>query len=394
MLQRARAAFFAPAQAGAFLLEIGKMQRRECMQAGGLILGGLLFGCRMPPRETPAFEARVIRNTEYRSGVPIYPDIGSALRAAPSTGTSPYRVFVESGVWREKLVVEHPNVHLIGAGRGQTRLQFDAAAGHLAPDGSPWGTWGCATVIVRAPGFQARNLSIENNFDYIEHLRNPKLEQIGANGAQAVALMLDRGADRSLIERVDISSHQDSLFVDAGRSLFRDCTVSGSVDFIFGAGCSVFDRCNLHSRYRPGKDRQGYVSASSTRSDQQFGLSFLDCSLTRDAGIPDGSVALGRAWRPTRPFADGSYGDPDVLGAAAYLRCTMDAHIGEAAWDEMAYTARDGSRVMLKPLDARLFEYQNHGPGALINAQRRQLSEAEAGQYTIDRILGDWSDRA
>jgi pectinesterase len=384
----------APAQAGAFLFEIEKMRRRECLQTGGLALGGLLIGCRMSSREPQTFQARVSRNSGNSADVPVFPDIGSALRAAPSAGSAPYRVFIESGVWREKLVVERPGVHLIGAGRGRTRIKFDTAAGHLAADGKPWGTWGCATVIVRAPGFRAQNLSIENNFDYIEHLRHPKLEQIGSNGAQAVALMLDRGADRSLIEQVDISSHQDSLFVDAGRSLFRDCTVSGSVDFIFGAGCSVFDRCNLHSRYRPGKDRQGYVSASSTRSDQQFGLCFLDCILTRDAEIPDGSVGLGRAWRPTRPFADGSYGDPDVLGAAAYLHCTMDAHIGEVAWDEMAYSARDGSRVMLKPLDARLFEYQNHGPGALINAQRRQLSEAEAGRYTIDRILGDWSDRA
>ncbi len=371
------------------------MRRRDCLQAGGLALGGLLLiGCRMPSREPHAFEARVSRHAKYRSDVPIFPDIGSALRAAPGTGTAPYRVFIESGVWREKLVVEQPNVHLIGAGRGQTLLQFDAAAGHLAADGRPWGTWGCATLIVRAPGFQLRNLSIENNFDYIEHLRNPKLELVGANGAQAVALMLDRGADRSLIEGVDFSSHQDSLFVDAGRSLFRDCTISGSVDFIFGAGCAVFDRCNLHSRFRPGKDRQGYVCAPSTHKDQQFGLCFLDCSLTRDTEIPDSSVALGRAWRPTRPFADGSYGDPDVLGAAAYLRCTMDAHIGDVAWDEMAYTTRDGARVMLKPLDARLFEYQNRGPGALINAQRRQLSAAEAGRYTIDRILGDWSDWA
>jgi pectinesterase len=369
------------------------MRRRKCLQAGGLALGGLLLGCRMPARETQRFDAHVSRNPAS-DDVPVFPDIGSALRASPVDAAEPYRIFIDTGNWKEKLVIERANVHLIGAGRGMTRLQFDAAAGHAGPDGALWGTWGCATLIVRAPGFRAQDLCIENTFDYIEHLRSPRLEQVGANGAQAVALMLDRGADRSLIQRVDIHSHQDTLFADAGRSRFRDCRISGSVDFIFGAGSALFDRCTLHSRFRPGKERQGYVAAPSTLADQPFGLCFLDCALTRDAEIPDASVALGRAWRPTRSFADGSYGDPDVLGAATYLRCTMDAHIGAIAWDEMAYTARDGSRVMLNPMQARFFEYRSRGPGALINVGRRQLGDAEAAQFSDDRILGDWSEDA
>jgi pectinesterase len=367
------------------------MRRREYLHTGGLALTGLLLGCRMPARDSMLADARVSRSGTNGNGMPVFPDIGSALRAAPPDAATPYRILIDAGIWREKLVIERANIHLIGAGRERTRLQFDAAAGHLSADGTPWSTWGCATLIVRAPGFHARDLCVENSFDYIEHLRSPTLEQIGANGAQAVALMLDHGADRSLLERVDIHSHQDTVFVDAGRSRFNDCRISGSVDFIFGAGCAVFDRCTVHSRFRPGKDRQGYVAAPSTRADQTYGLCFLDCALTRDVDIPDASVALGRAWRPTRTFADGSYGDPDVLGAVAYLRCTMDAHIGAVAWDEMAYTARDGSRVMLDPMLARCFEHRSRGPGALVNARRRQLDDAAAARFNITAILGDWS---
>ena len=91
----------------------------------------------------------------------------------------------------------------------------------------------------------------------------------------------------------------------------------------------------------------------STLQSQTHGLVFSACRLLREAGIADGSVALGRAWRPGRKFADGQYGDPAVLGAALFLSCWMDAHIAREGWDAMAYTARDGSRVMLEPGQAR-----------------------------------------
>ncbi len=322
--------------------------------------------------------------------IPVHRDIATALRAAPADQASVYRIQIDAGLWQEKLIIDRPNVHLTGAGRSQTRLRFDAAAGQLSPAGIPWGTWGCATLTVRAPGFRASALSIENGFDYLQHLRSPQLSQQGSNGAQAVALMLDQGADRSLLQSVDIQSHQDTLFVDRGRSLFRECRIAGSVDFVFGAGTAVLQKCTVHSRFRPGKERQGYLAAPSTSVEQEFGLCFLDCALTRDVEVANGSVVLGRPWRPTRKFADGEYGDPGVLGAALYRNCWMDGHIATVGWDEMAYTARDGNRVMLAAAEARFAEYKNYGPGASADPRRRQLSAAQSARYSMARLLGDW----
>jgi len=259
------------------------------------------------------------------------------------------------------------------------------------PDGEPWGTWGCASVTVRAPDFRASNLVIENAFDYVGNLAAPKFEPIGPNGAQAVALMLDAGSDRAAFDRVDFHGHQDTLFADAGRSFFRDCRITGSVDFIFGGGNALFEQCELHSRFRPGKERQGYVAVPCTPSAQAYGLTFVRCRLTRDADIPDGTVALGRAWRPGRTFPDGKYGDPDAVGAAVYLDCWMDAHIDARGWDEMGYTARDGRRVMLRPGDARLFEHGSSGPGAHRGESRRLLTLERAALYSRKRVLDGWA---
>ena len=103
---------------------------------------------------------------------------------------------------------------------------------------------------------------------------------------------------------------------------------------------------------------------------------------------PD-SVALGRAWRPTRDFPDGRYGDPGVVGAAYFLDCWIDAHVGEPAWDPMAYTARDGSRVMLEPRDARFGEWRSRGPGALRSAARPQLDAAARHAAAAEQMFGD-----
>ncbi|WP_181902697.1 pectinesterase family protein [Lysobacter soli] len=322
--------------------------------------------------------------------IPIFASVGAAIAAAPITGGKPFRILVTRGRWHEKLVVDKPDIHLVGEDRTASVLTFDAAAGMPRPDGEPWGTWGCASVTIRAPGFRATELTIENAFDYVGNLATPKFEPIGPNGAQAVALMLDAGSDRAMFERVNFIGHQDTLFVDAGRSFFRDCRISGSVDFIFGGGNALFEQCELHSRFRPGKERQGYVAVPCTPSAQAYGLTFVRCRLTRDAAIPDGSVALGRAWRPGRTFPDGKYGDPDAVGAAVYLDCWMDAHVDPRGWDEMGYTARDGKRVMLQPGDARLFEHASAGPGAHRSASRRTLPRDRIAAYARERVLDGW----
>ena len=346
------------------------MQRRIFL-AGALAMGAAACAARRTP---PPFDA-VVR----KDGRGTHSRVADAIASAPRTGSQPFRILVGRGHWHEKLVVDRPHIHLQGEGREASVLSFDAAAGMARPDGQAWGTWGCASVIVRAPGFRASQLRIENAFDYVGNLSTPRFEPIGPNGAQAVALMLDEGSDQCRLHDVDLWGHQDTLFTEAGRSHFSRCRIAGSVDFVFGAGQATFDACELRSRFRPGKPRQGYVAVPSTPASQPLGLVFRQCRLTRESAVPDASVALGRAWRPGRRFPDGQYGDPQAQGHAAFLDCWMDAHIDPAlGWEPMAYTARDGQRVMLEPQDARLFEAGSMGPGAARSANRRWLSNAQA----------------
>lgn len=362
------------------------MKRRYFIRASLLALPALA-ACNGFSFRQNHFDACVTRNRNGFSGTPVFDSVSAAIASAPSDGKRPYRIKITRGFWREKIVIDKPNIHLIGNDRNHCVLSFDAAAGMLRADGSPWGTWGCASVTVRAPDFHAENIRIENTFDYVGNLSAPKFEVIGPNGAQAVALMLDAGSDHSVLKNVDIIGHQDTLFVDAGRSLFQQCNISGSVDFIFGAGTAFFEDCDIVSRFRPGKERQGYIAVPSTLQTQKHGLIFDRCRLLREKEIPDASVALGRAWRPGKQFSDGKYGDPAVLGSAVFLSCWMDAHIDPKGWDAMAYTARDGQRVMLQPEIARLYEYDSRGPGAVHSSTRRWLHKAQADEYSFAKVF-------
>jgi pectinesterase len=337
--------------------------RRTVLSAGGALAVLAAGPVRAAPR--PAFDAVLDRDGRGRNGTKGFRTLAAALDAAPADGARPFRIQVPAGTWREQVAVTKPNIHLVGEGRASSVVVFDEyAAGRNRPGGPAE----IATVTVAAPSFRAERLTI------------------------ATALKLGEGSDRACFEDVALTGWQDTLFTDAGRSLFQRCYISGCVDFIYGAGRAVFDHCEIRSRTRPGKDFHGFIAAPDTDRHQRFGLVFLDCRLTRDADMPDRTMALGRPWRHTMTFPDGRYGDPDAVGHAAFVRCWMDDHIVPEGWYPMHYNLKGGRRTMLEPEDARLFEYASRGPGAgKASSRRRQLTAAQARAYTIPTVLDGWT---
>jgi pectinesterase len=318
----------------------------------------------------PGFDAEVRK----RGGT--HASLAAALAAAPADG-QPYRILLGRGRWTEKLTLTRPNVELIGEDRHESILNSSVAAGHRKPSGGRWGTFGSATLTIEAAGFTARNLTIENGFDYIANLRTGVVE-----GAQAVALALGNAADRTLIDGVDLLGHQDTFYLRSGRALIRRCFISGNVDFIFGGAAALFEGCEIRSRLRPGQALQGYVAAPSTPRQQRFGLVFDRCRLTREHGVPDASVYLGRPWR--------AGGDVNLHGAATYLGCWMDAHIHPDGWTWMSYRGPNDYPMTFQPGDARFGEFASSGPGARRLPLRRILSRPEAATYSRSALFPDW----
>lgn len=336
---------------------------------------------------------------ELVEGTPVYQRIEEALAAAPDNAAQPWIIAIRPGRYREKLTVTKPNIAFVGAGRDTTVITFDAFAGQDRPDGQgKWGTGGSATVTVKAADFSSRGLTIANEFDYLANDRKDPTSSDRVGASQAVAVMLDNGADRSLFQDVALTGYQDTLYANAGRSLFDGCHISGNVDFIFGAGAAFFENCDIVSRHRgsAGTLPAGFVTAPSTMLDQQSGLIFINCRLSKEGSdIPAGSHYLGRPWHPTKSFPEGRYADPNAVGVSVFMNCHLDDHIAAEGWTAMQGTALTGPRKWFTPLeDARFSEFANTGPGARINDKRPQLDEQKAKTYSMANVLGDWQPTA
>lgn len=321
----------------------------------------------------------------------IFSDVQDALDAAPADATKPYRIFIAEGNYYEKLIINKPNIHLFGAGMDKTRLFYDAYSGQEYEAGKTWGTRGSGSIIVRAAGVEFHQLTIENSFDFLANDQLAADDPKKIRDAQAVALYLDQGSDRVVVRQVKLLGYQDTLFVNAGRSWFDQTKIAGNIDYIFGAGNALFTDSEIITRVRSAKNYpHGYVTAPSTQITSEFGLTFIRCRLTREAGVPDNSTALGRPWHPTTDFADGRYADPNAIGKTVFIKTEMDAHITREGWDSMGGTAREGGKRLFMPEDARFFEFKNTGKGAEINPHRRQLAPDKADDYTVEKILGEW----
>ncbi len=352
----------------------------------------LISGCATQPNAH--YDAIV--NASEKPSTKTFTSIQAALDAAPTINSKPHRIFIVAGNYYEKLVIAKPNIQLIGADKNTTRIYYDAYAGQQSTDagatkGQIWGTPGSATLIIRAANIQLRHLTVENTFNFLANdaLANDDPKRIP--NSQAVALHLDYGSDRFLARNIRLLGYQDTLYVNSGRSWFDKSFIAGNVDFIFGKGNALFTNSEIKTlaRGKPSSPH-AYLVAPSTNINNEYGLTFIDCILTRDQSVPDNSTALGRPWHPTTQFADGRYADPNAIGKAVFINSWMDAHITQDGWHSMAGTAKDGNKIQFQPQDARFFEFNSKGPGAAINSNRRQLHKSEVDNYTREKIFGDW----
>lgn len=333
------------------------------------------------------------------TGKKIYQTIQSALDAAPANSNMPYVIEIRDGRYLEKIVVTKPNIVLLGQSRDKTILSWGDHSGKKGGDGKNIGTWQCATLIIQATDFHAENLTVENSYDYLANDAKDPSDPTRTDAPQAVAVMTAEGSDRAFFKDVRLLGYQDTLFTAAGRSYFKNSTIAGNIDFIFGAGQVVIDDCDIISRPRSADlhgEPVGYITAPSTQIVDKYGIVIINSRLKKEsAQVSPRSTPLGRPWHPTCTFPDGRYAHPNAIGMATFINCWMDDHITAEGWDKMHGTARiTGEKDWFlpdNPLHARFSEYGSTGPGADIHPLRKQLSTAEISDFAVEKVLAGWN---
>lgn len=312
-------------------------------------------------------EIKAIPNklTVSKDGLGDFATVQGAIDAVPVDNTERVEILIHDGVYKEVVTIPRskPFIDLRGESANGTIITYDNYSGKEKPTGGTYGTSGSASVYLYADDFTAENITFENSFDE---------SSVNVNNKQAVAVYT-RG-DRMTFKNVRFIGNQDTLYTNGGSQYFYQCYIEGDVDFIFGGARAVFEDCDIVSHDRGSSTNNGYVTAASTLITEPYGYLFINSRLLSNA--PDGTVHLGRPWHPG--------GNPDAIASVVFINCYLGAHINPQGWTDMSGFLAS---------DARFYEYQNYGPGAVINESRRQLTDEEAQAYTIENVLKGWNPK-
>lgn len=95
---------------------------------------------------------------------------------------------------------------------------------------------------------------------------------------------------------------QDTLYCHTKRQFYRDCTITGTIDFIFGDAASIFQNCLI--KVRKPLDNQQCIVTASGRKDRREATAIIlhNCTITADPTyLPfhtQNPSYLGRPWKP------------------------------------------------------------------------------------------------
>ncbi|KAG1334414.1 putative pectinesterase-like [Cocos nucifera] len=212
---------------------------------------------------------------------------------------------------------------------------------------------------VSGKGFIARDLTIENTAGPSKH--------------QAVALRSD--SDLSVYYRCSFLGYQDTLYAHSLRQFYRECLVTGTVDFVFGNAAAVFQNCVLLAR-RPLPEQKNSITAQGRKDpNQNTGFSLQFCNISADsdlAGFTNSTATyLGRPWKEySRTVFMQSY-----LGGLLRPEGWLEWN-GDFALDTLYYA-----------------EYMNSGPGSGLASRvkwpgyRVLTNSGEAVNFTVGPFI-------
>ncbi|XP_021836210.2 pectinesterase-like [Spinacia oleracea] len=258
-----------------------------------------------------------------------YKTIAEAVKAHPGKVQGRFVIYVKAGIYKEDVLVgkEQNNIYMYGDGPTKTVITGDKSftKGVATSQSAPFQVDGL--------GFFGKDIGFENT--------------AGAVGHQAVALRV--GGLQSVFQNCFIDAYQDTLYVQAGSQFFRDCQISGTVDFIFGNGATLIQNSKIIARKgNPGQ--QNLVTAQGgIAANEATGIVIQGCDISPSPELfPDRLKVMTFLGRPWRPYAK-----------TVFMETTMGDLIQPEGYH--VWQSPDGKD---NHLTAFYGEYANRGPGS------------------------------
>lgn len=187
------------------------------------------------------------------------------------------------GVSREKSVIAYPNSEVYAEGSSARCL---------------WLVENCNELVLE-------NLTLENTFYAADH----------KGQAETIYFNSGSNAHRLTVENCALISWQDT-FLCKGEVWVHNSLIAGYCDYIWGyPKACLFEDCEIRSR------AAGYIVQARVPSASCKGFVFLNCRLTAESGVKDGSMYLAR-----------SAGQADCYDNVTYVNCQMASVVRPEGW--------------------------------------------------------------
>ena len=258
------------------------------------------------------------------------------------------------GASREKSVIAYPNNDSYETGSGGSVSAKPSRGASIGKSG------GRSVFLVEScDNLTLESLTIENTYSIPSH--KGQAETIYFNSSYKLT-----------VENCSLLSWQDT-FLCKGKVWVHNSLIAGHVDYIWGyPEACLFEDCEIRSR------AGGYLIQARVPRATDKGFVFLNCKLTAESGVKDGSMYLAR-----------SGGSTEYFDNVVFVNCTMGPVIAPAGWhtnpapNPSVPTATAGWREY-GSVDTAGKAVTGH------NASGKVLTAAEAEPYSSRQAVLGW----
>ncbi|CAJ1842083.1 unnamed protein product [Sphenostylis stenocarpa] len=244
--------------------------------------------------------AKTLRDTRQQAWAPPpelyrcgnFTNINDALKSVPKKNLRPYIIYIKEGLYNEYVEVVRNMTHVVMIGDGGKKTRITGSKNFV--DGV--GTFRTASAAILGDFFVGIGIGFENTAGPEKH--------------QAVALRVQ--SDRSIFYKCRMDGYQDTLYARTMRQFYRDCVISGTIDFVFGDAVADLQNCTFVVR-KPLTNQQCIVTAQGRKEvNQPSGLVIHGGSIVSDVKYYpyrfDNKAYLARPWKNfSRTIFMGSY---------------------------------------------------------------------------------------
>ena len=256
------------------------------------------------------------------------------------------------GASREGTVIAYPNNESYSTGSGAAIASKPALGAKVGAMGGR-----CLFLVESCNNLVLEDLTIENTFWADDHK------------GQAETIYFNADNKRLTIENCSLISWQDT-FLCKGEVWVHNSLIAGHVDYIWGyPKVCLFEDCEIRSR------AGGYIVQARVNNATDKGFVFLNCKLTAEAGVANGSMYLAR-----------SGGDTSKYDNVTFVNCEMSPVIAPAGW----HTGKTPTPAEPTAVSG----WKEYGTTGVSTSSRnsygKQLTAAEAEPFSSKQAVLGW----